>query len=1108
MFLGRIFVGILIGISLFLSGNIFAQKPDTVLARQLFELGNWQRAAGNYDSAFLNWSWAGDIYKQNSAWTHYATILYSIGKTYSEIADYDQGLKYLEESRDLSIEKIGEVTQEAAWAYYGLAWYYGAVGEYDLAYESQKKSLSIRLKLFGENNKSVVDSYNNLAFIYRMQGKYDSAYNVYAKALQITLKVLGDENTITASTYFGLGWVSAALGDMRKSLDLHKKALEIRLKILDPTSSAIATSYNNIGFCYNQLGDYGQASRFYQKALDLRIKRFGENHPNVASSYLNIAQLLALNGDNDRAILYQSKGIRIWSELYGIEDQEMARNYNYLGSFYFNKGEYRTALKYHLEALQVAEKKEQHPFLPLTYNYLGKVYAKLGDKEKQFEYLQKAQKGELEIFGPIHQNTANSYAELADFYKSAGNAEKEFEFLQKCLSARLQLFGEEHPDVAITYSRLGDFYRRKNNFDSAISNCQKGLISAVPGFNNLDWKVNPSLSGYYSRLVLLKILSDKATILAYFAQNLPAQDLLRQAFDTNYKAVQLLDTLRHGNLSEGSKQEIIANSLSTYELGIDLALSLFNNSGDKKYLKNAFSMMEKSKNFLLLVSLKNSRAQHFGEVPDSLIQAESNLKMDVSYWEQRVLAARKKGENSKALEYESRLVNSKFLYQSFLHDLRRSYPQYFSLKYENSPPKIEEIQNEILTKTGALIEYFAGEDNYFAFIITKDNVALTKIPNAGNLNVIAYNFRQSISDFDFISNNSSVADSMYCHSANFLFEQLLEMPLSAINEMPAKIIIIPDGILNHLNFDALLTTMPVDDKHLNYGSLNYAINDFQISLANSATILNSTGFSRKKMKPANIFAGFAPDYSGVAESDTLDNQFMAMLVRSGNLQLPGASEEVNLIANLVKGNAFTGANATEKLFKEVAGNYKILHLAMHGLIDDLEPLNSELVFTPVQDSINDGYLNLSEVYNLILHSELVVLSACNTGVGKIQKGEGNMSLSRAFRYAGSEGIIMSLWKVPDEATSEIMVDFYKNILNEKTKDQSLREAKLAFLKKYADDPLQSHPFFWAGFVPIGIMKPVELESNYFLVISFILGTMLLVLIIYSFRRRMSNRSVG
>jgi CHAT domain-containing protein len=302
--------------------------------------------------------------------------------------------------------------------------------------------------------------------------------------------------------------------------------------------------------------------------------------------------------------------------------------------------------------------------------------------------------------------------------------------------------------------------------------------------------------------------------------------------------------------------------------------------------------------------------------------------------------------------------------------------------------------------------------------------------------------------------------------------------------------------------------MPVDDTHLNYGSLKYAINDFQISLANSATILTSTGFSRKKMKPANIFAGFAPDYSGIAESDTLDNQFMAVLVRSGNLQLPGASEEVNLIANLVKGNAFTGAKATEKLFKEVAGNYKILHLAMHGLIDDLEPLNSELVFTPVQDSINDGYLNLSEVYNLRLHSELVVLSACNTGVGKIQKGEGNMSLSRAFRYAGSEGIIMSLWKVPDEATSEIMVDFYKNILNEKTKDQSLREAKLAFLKKYADDPLQSHPFFWAGFVPIGIMKPVELESNYFLVISFILGTMLLVLIIYSFRRRMSNRSVG
>ena len=176
----------------------------------------------------------------------------------------------------------------------------------------------------------------------------------------------------------------------------------------------------------------------------------------------------------------------------------------------------------------------------------------------------------------------------------------------------------------------------------------------------------------------------------------------------------------------------------------------------------------------------------------------------------------------------------------------------------------------------------------------------------------------------------------------------------------------------------------------------------------------------------------------------------------------------------MKGEKWIGFKATESVFKEKADEFKVLHLATHGVINDDTPMLSQLLFN--RDSINDGLLNVSEIYGLSLNADLTVLSACNSGVGKSTKGEGNMSISRAFSYAGCPSVITTFWKVPDQMTHKLMQNLYENLVESNHKAESLRSAKLQFITS-TDDSNKAHPYYWASFVLMGDHGEIEIGSD-------------------------------
>ncbi|MBX7152751.1 CHAT domain-containing protein [bacterium] len=197
-------------------------------------------------------------------------------------------------------------------------------------------------------------------------------------------------------------------------------------------------------------------------------------------------------------------------------------------------------------------------------------------------------------------------------------------------------------------------------------------------------------------------------------------------------------------------------------------------------------------------------------------------------------------------------------------------------------------------------------------------------------------------------------------------------------------------------------------------------------------------------------------------------------VYEGLRPLPWSEKELDAISEVIAGKFYKFSEATEERFKSEAPKHRIIHLATHTIIDDKEPLYSKLVFAKSPNDKEDGLLHTYELYNMQLNADLAVLSACNTGSGKLVRGEGVMSLARGFFYAGCPSIVMSLWAIDDRSTSVLMHNFYERLSEGLSKDEALREAKLAMIN--SGDPVMSNPYYWAGFVAIGDTHPIQIEK--------------------------------
>ena len=310
-----------------------------------------------------------------------------------------------------------------------------------------------------------------------------------------------------------------------------------------------------------------------------------------------------------------------------------------------------------------------------------------------------------------------------------------------------------------------------------------------------------------------------------------------------------------------------------------------------------------------------------------------------------------------------------------------------------------------------------------------------------------------------------------------------------------SLIIVADGELGHLPFEAFLVEKAKENQ--NYSNFHYLLNDFKVSYNYSATLWKEN-MEQPVQKGNSRMLACAASYSTTKDSAATRTVRAPHLrnLRDALNDLPAAKEEVEALAKSFAGDFLYGKDVNEKNFKAKAKDYSIIHLAMHGLLNTQYPILSSLAFTEDGDSLNDNFLQAYEISQMQLNAQLVVLSACETGYGKFQQGEGVMSLARSFMYAGVPSLVVSMWQVNDASTSLIMQGFYQNLAKGMDKAEALRQAKLEYIRKVGGvdgggdgrygrpsvstitATIAAHPAFWAPFIQLGDSRPIAVKTRF------------------------------
>jgi CHAT domain-containing protein len=526
---------------------------------------------------------------------------------------------------------------------------------------------------------------------------------------------------------------------------------------------------------------------------------------------------------------------------------------------------------------------------------------------------------------------------------------------------------------------------------------------------------------------------------------------------------QYLDLLEYmsKNLSPTSSRYFIDRFYYMYEEAIYVRKKLYEETQDPRYLEEAFKVAGRGKAIHVREAAQNIATEQF--FPAELLQRRYDLRKRYVTLANRLYEQQEAGHAPSILSDSSLLAKNEYL--RFLDSLEQAFPTMQQMWDIPEPPSPDLVQAQLRKDNRAMVQYFIGYQYIFLFLLDGEEIVLynTKIPEglAEQVNTM----RDAL--YEWALQPSDELVDQYTNSAHWLYQQLLQ-PVDSL--LPPRLLVVPDNCVAYLPFDVLLREKP--GPNTPFQEYPYLIQGHQISYAYSPYDFIQKSQAERPKRSAVL--GFAPSFS--------DSPVMSETVASRRREfgpLLANKKEVAQISEFFAARVFHAEEATKEAFLHNAAKYQALHLATHAKANDEKGEYSYLCFTEVPDDTTmSNRLYASELNLMTLSADMVVLSACETGLGELSKGEGVISLSQAFARAGAKSLITTLWRVSDQASANLMSRFYKYLHSGATKDAALRNAKLDYLNSAT--ARAAHPFFWAGYVAQGDMSPLSLSSNDFL----------------------------
>ncbi len=1036
-----------------------AEIPDNQYQDSIISLAEKYYHKGYYDSAYYYFDHALKSSEQNNY--DNGIIVSHIGMAKCSIAksEYHNAVKHT----TLNLELLGQASSaNSVWL--PSIFYLKGLAEYKLRNTHESiLSLNAGIGAYGNNLKQ--DSiftllYKTLGNNYLALGKLDDAKSAYELALDNELS-RNDTNLLAASLIMNIGIIYSSKADYIRGEAYFIKSLKIKERLSPEKNKNLTNVYLNLGRLQSAIGKLDDALINYNKAEINLLNEYGTDNENLIPIYLNKGGLYIMTNQHEKALAYHEKALELADKYYTDEDRTISQIYGNLGVINKDLGNFTKAIDWSQKALPI----NTDPGGKVTIlRTMASCYQKLGETETAQHYFElaintiRSNKDDIPTIGFC-------YLDYGIFNDEIGNFETARVYLDKAIEIIRNDYGETSNVYANSLTILGNHFDLQGKYRIALGYYQKSLIIYSKDFNDTDYYSNPHESQLIINENVNNILYNKAKSF-YSLYNLISKDErdLLMSYRTSKLAINELEKIRTGFTREKSKLLITKNSKQLFDLALQASLKLAEKTNDTRYINEAFAISEKGKSAVLSSAIKESKALSFGGIPENVLAKENELKNDIAIYSNLIYAENlKQNKNEENLSlWREELLEQNRAYDSLISLFELKYPKYFQLKYNNSPIDIPSLQSN-LSDAEILIEYDFLDTVLVIFTVTNNDIKYTKTNIGDTFIKDVRNVIKITHEYPMVE-NANERLSYFINNSYKLYGIIVEPVFTEIKDKK-DIIIVPDDILGFISFESLVKQLPPKEIK-GYNKLDYLINDFCIRYSYSASLLSKT--IKKPGRKTKVLA-IAPAYS---------NDFILPPIGQGLglslAPLDYANKEVENIQDYYPCEILEGDQATESRFKKLASDFNILHFSMHTIVNNEEPLASKLVFSLGKDSIDDGFLNTYEIYNLTLNADLAVLSSCETGGGKLSKGEGVLSLARGFIYSGVSSIVMTLWEIDDISSANIISGFYERLKEGEKVDKALRNSKLNYLHKA--DQLHAHPYFWSAYVQIGDNSSIAANS--------------------------------
>ncbi|BDS12648.1 CHAT domain-containing protein [Aureispira anguillae] len=834
---------------------------------------------------------------------------------------------------------------------------------------------------------------------------------------------------------------------------------------LVPQSLEHAELLSNIGVVYDMQSDYNTALKYFHQCLDIRKKKLGEDHFETGKIYYNIGVCYSLQRNMNTAIEYFENTVRNFKKNLGSNHPYLITVYLGMRDPYSDLGRKEEAIKTSKEALVIAKKvyPSGHLKIATVMNSIGLTYLFMkGKEEKGKKLIEEAFQIQLKKYGANNPKMIRLYTNMGKMYTQSKHYSLAKEYLFKGLDLAQKTVGKKHIRNYYIYQVLADVTKGLNQDSMTVFYGHRAMLALLPAYSDnipLDSIPEFTTTPIIAPMLLASAYATKTFSIDKMIANNPSA-FNKQLYQKHLRASDLLlARLRQDIHNLDDLNDIFYQGYKNTLRKVMFYRKLDPEKEQTNLLEELIEDADQNKSALLKLALKSNNALKFGGVPDRLINAKIELKKTISKVEQQLFRAKEIADSTKEQELSTKLFQLKQKQEGFNTVLKKEHPQYFQLQHKNTPTKVQEIQEQLLDDSTMLIEYMYTKGFLYVFCVGKHKVDVDVVKIDPTFHKNLDDFRFALTNIQAAKKTPTKAHAAFSDNAYYFYEILLK---KYIDPTIKNLILIPDKQLNRLPFEAFLyESNSVQSKQ--YKDLKYLINKYNIRYAYSAGLLINTQ-QKQAQSPnhSNKIAAFAASYNPATAVDPLRAQL---------LDLPGARKEVLALQEQFEGAFFLGQEATEANFNPIDfKQFSVVHLAMHSIMDKKNPMNSCMAFTKdsTGKSKEDDWVYAYELTNMKIATNLVVLSACETGDGQHQKVEGIMSIGRSFMYAGVPSLIMTLWQVNDFSTAKIMGTFYKELAKGKSKSAALRSAKLDYIRKLKKEKdLLTHPYFWAAFINLG-----------------------------------------